>query len=364
MTRMHSTNVAASGDFLKPDGSPAYPGFDFTPLARNPSIQFRFLEIHPSITPRQIGDVDVLILSGARVTPESFHPNRRLGLIAQFGAGIDHIDLAAATANGVAVTNTPTGVRRPMAVAIMTLILALVTKLHAKSELARKGPDGWARAADLTGIGLTGQTLASVGLGNIATDLFRVMRPLEMNFIAYDPYADARCATELGVELVSLDEVFARADILSVNCPLTRETRHLVDGAHIALMKPTAYLVNTSRGALVDQPALVSALRGKRIAGAALDVFEEEPLPQSSPLVGLDNVLLTPHSLCWSDELYAGCGREAVGAAMDFLAGRPPRSIVNREVSTKPEWLARLSRNGKSMEGASFRDRLTEESWR
>ena len=192
-----------------------------------------------------------------------------------------------------------------------------------------KGRDGWAQAAELTGIGLTGKTLASIGLGNIATDLFRVMRPLDMRFIAHDPYADAARAIELGVELVSLDEVFARADILSVNCPLTNETHHIVNAAHIALMKPTAYFVNTSRGAIVDQTALIDALRGKRIAGAALDVFEEEPLPQSSPLLGLDNVILTPHSLCWTDELYSGCGKEAVGAALDFIAG--PRAAIYRQ---------------------------------
>ncbi len=228
MTRMHSINVAASGDFLKPDGSPAYPGFDFTPLARNPSIKFRFLEARPSITPQQISDVDVLILSGARVTPESFHPNRRLGLIAQFGAGIDHIDLPAATANGVAVINTPTGVRRPMAVAIMTLILALVTKLHLqigaareRAAMAGRGPPSLPASA-LPGrhshrsASATSQRISSASCVRS-----------RCSFIAYDPYADARGAMELGVELVSLDEVFARADILSVNCPLTKETRHL-----------------------------------------------------------------------------------------------------------------------------------------
>ena len=337
--------VAASGDFLKPDGSPAYPGFDFAPLARDPSIEFHFLDTCAQIERAQIADVDVLILSGARVTAGSFHPDRRLGLIAQFGAGFDHIDLDAATANAVAVTNTPAGVRRPMAVAIMTLILALVTRLPAKSDLAREGHAGWARAAGLTGAGLTGMTLSSIGLGNIASDLFHVMRPLDMRFIAHDPYADAGRAEALGVELVSCEDAFALADILTVNCPLTADTHHIADARHIALMKPSAYFVNTSRGGTVDQIALIEALKNRRVAGAALDVFEEEPLPQTSPLIGLDNVILTPHSLCWSNELYSGCGKDAIGATLDFIAGRAPGSIVNRDVATKPEWLARLAVN-------------------
>lgn len=188
-------------------------------------------------------------------------------------------------------------------------------------------------------------TLSSIGLGNIASDLFHVMRPLGMRFIAHDPYADVGLANALGVELVSREDAFALADILTVNCPLTKDTHHIVDAAHIALMKPSAYFVNTSRGGTVDQIALIEALKGRRIAGAALDVFEEEPLPQTSPLLSLDNVILTPHSLCWSDELYSGCGKDAIGAALDFLAGRAPKFIVNRNVVAKPEWLARLAAN-------------------
>ena len=355
---MKPISIAASGDFLRPDGLPAYPGFDFTPLTRDRSIEFRYLDQSPKISPADISNVDVLILSGSRVVRESFHPNLRLGLIAQFGAGFDHIDLDAATANAVAVTNTPIGVRRPMAVAIMTLILALVTRLPAKSHLAREGRDGWVQAAQLTGTGLTGMTLSSIGLGNIATDLFKVMRPLDMRFIAHDPFADAELAKGLGVELVSLDDAFALADIITVNCPLTNDTHHIASARHIGLMKPSAYLVNTSRGATVDQAALIDALRSKHIAGAALDVFEEEPLPQTSQLLGLDNVILTPHSLCWTNELYSGCGKDAIGAALDFIAGHAPRFIVNRNVVVKPEWQARLAANRDSFGNTGRSERV------
>jgi phosphoglycerate dehydrogenase-like enzyme len=340
---MSLLSVVASGDFLNPDSSPAYPGFDFSPLQENPAISFRFLETSAVITPDQIRDADTLINSGAHITAGTFHPNSKLALIAQFGAGFDHIDLVAATKNHVAVTNTPTGVRRPMAVTIMTLILALVTKFPIKSQLSRRGPQGWAEAAAHRGTGLTGKTLASIGLGNIASDLFRLMKPLDMRFIAHDPYGNPATARKLSVELVPLDQAFAQADILCVNTPLTLETRHLVNAERLSLMKPTAYFLNTSRGPVVDQRALTEVLSSKRIAGAALDVFQTEPLPDTDPLVGCDNVILTPHSLCWTDEFYEGCGRETVAVIMDFMAGRAPKPIVNRDILNNASWIARLA---------------------
>jgi phosphoglycerate dehydrogenase-like enzyme len=123
-------------------------------------------------------------------------------------------------------------------------------------------------------------------------------------------------------------------------------------------MKPSAYFVNTSRGGTVDQAALIEALKNRRIAGAALDVFEEEPLAQTNPLLHLDNVILTPHSLCWSNELYSGCGKGAIGAALDFIAGQTPKFIVNRNVATKPEWLARLVANKDSFGIAGRSERM------
>ena len=177
---MRSLNVVASGDFRNLDGSPAFPEFDFSPLDNHPHVDFSFLPRTAHIEPDEIADADVLVLSGARVTAASFHPGRRLGLIVQFGAGYDHIDLTSATHNGVAVANTPNGVRRPMSVAILALILALVTKLPAKTRLSRQGTEGWAAVTKHNGVGLTGKTLGSVGIGNIGADLFRIMRPLDM----------------------------------------------------------------------------------------------------------------------------------------------------------------------------------------
>jgi D-3-phosphoglycerate dehydrogenase len=336
--------VVASGDFLRPDGSPAYPQFDFAPLRDHPQVAFRFLDPSEVIRPAHLAGADALVLSGARVAGDSFHSDGRLSLVAQFGAGFDHIDLAAATQNDVAVVNTPGGVRRPVAVSILTLILALTTRLLVKTALVRQGAAGWSAVTAHNGEGLTGKTLGSIGVGNIGAEMFRLAGPLGMRFIAHDPFVPGALAGELGVELVDLETLFRRADILCVNCPLTPATRHLVDAGRLALMKPTAYLVNTARGGIVDQRALTEALAQRRIAGAALDVFEREPADPDDPLFALDNVVLTPHALCWTDELFAGCGRDAVQAVLDTLAGRAPAGIVNRQILEHAGWRAKLAR--------------------
>jgi D-3-phosphoglycerate dehydrogenase len=341
---MHRFSVVASGDFLRPDGSPNFPEFDFGRLSRDPRIEFRFLRTTHEISGDQLAEADALVLSDARITAGSFRPDNRLALISQFGAGFNHIDLTAAARHGVAVTNTPDGVRRPVAVAILTLIFALTTKLFDKARLTGGGRDAWAQVTRHNGVGLTGKTLGSIGIGNIGAEMFRLARPLGMRFLAHDPYGSKALADELSVEMTELDDLFRRSDILCVNCPLTAETRHIVNAARLSLMKPTSYFVNTSRGGTVDQRALTEALAAGRIAGAGLDVFEQEPPDPADPLFRLGNVVLTPHALCWSDELYAGCGRDAVQSVLDLLVGKVPRHVVNPDVLATSEWRRKLAR--------------------
>jgi phosphoglycerate dehydrogenase-like enzyme len=335
--------VAASGDFRLPDGQEAYPGFDFTPVLGRSDIRFRFLEPSKVIGSSQTRDLDALILSSGAIRPESLATPARLALIVQFGAGVDHIDMDACTRAAVAVVNTADAVRRPVAVAILTLILAIVGRLREKDRLARSGPSGWAQAAALTGVGLRGKTLGSVGLGSIASELVRLVRPLDLNVIAHDPAVTAATAARAGVRWAELDEVFRQSDIVTVNCPLTPATRHLVDAKRLALMKPSAFLINTARGGVVDQRALTVALASGRIAGAGLDVFEQEPADADDPLFTLDNVVVTPHCLCWTDELYRASGEEGVAAVTAVLAGRMPQRMLNPAVATDERWLAKLA---------------------
>jgi D-3-phosphoglycerate dehydrogenase len=334
--------VALSGDFKKPDGTPAFPDFDLSPLEQNPSVEHRFIGGHGTLQAADLDGFDALILLAPRIEPESFPSDGRLAIVARFGVGYDTVNVKACTDHNCALAITPDGVRRPVAVSIITFMLALTGKLMAKDRLTRRGPEGWAERHLQMGVGLVGRTLGSLGIGNIGAELFRLAKPFEMNFIAHDPYADPKVASALGVRLVGIDELFRTADVLSVSCPLSPETHHIVNAERLALMKPTAYLINTSRGPVVDQKALTEALRKGRLAGAGLDVFEQEPNPAGDPLYALDNVLLTPHALCWTDQCFAGNGAADIKAVFDVMHGRVPGGIVNREVVDQPAWQAKL----------------------
>jgi phosphoglycerate dehydrogenase-like enzyme len=334
--------VALSGDFKKPDGSPTFPDFDLAPLKNAPGVDMAFLDAANPIEARQLADFDALILLVPRFGRESVPSGGRLAAVARFGVGYDNVDVDACTEAGIAVVITPDGVRRPVAVSILTLMLALTGKLLIKDHLTRSGPAGFNRRAEHMGIGLVGLTLGSLGIGNIGAEMFRLAKPFDMKFIAHDPYADRTVATELGVELTSLEEVFRRSDILTVNCPLSPETRHLVNAERLRLMKPSAYLINTARGPIVDQQALTEALTQRRLAGAGLDVFETEPPAENDPILKLDNVILTPHALCWTNQCFAGNGAADVKAVLDIQHGRVPRGVVNRKVLDDPRFQARL----------------------
>jgi D-3-phosphoglycerate dehydrogenase len=334
--------VALSGDFRKADGSPTYPDFDLEPLRAAKDVEIAFLEPANPLRGGQLEDFDALILLAHRFTAESVPASGRLAVVARFGVGYDTVDLDVCTKAGIAVAITPDGVRRPVAVSIITLMLALTGKLMAKDRLTREAAAGFAKRSDHMGVGLVGRTLGSIGIGNIGAEMFRMARPFEMRFIAHNPFADPAVAAELGVELVGLEEAFRRADVLSVSCPLTPRTRHLVDAEHLLLMKPTSYLINTARGPIVDQKALTKALQEGRIAGAGLDVLEQEPPDADDPILKLDNVILTPHALCWTDQCFAGNGAADVRAVLDVQQGRAPSTVVNRAVLETAAWKMRM----------------------
>ena len=340
---MSKFRIGISSDFLKADGSPSMPEFDRSPMERDPGVELEFVSaVDGEFTPEALEDLDALILLVPRIGGASFHSNGRLALVARFGVGYDSVDTQACTGAGVALTITPEGVRRPVAAAIMTMMLALSGKLLIKDRLTREGR--WAEKTDHNGVGLVGKTLGSIGIGNIGADLFRLARPWDMNFIAHDPYVEAAAAEQLGVRLVDdIETLFRDADILCVNCPLSDATHHLVNAERLALMKPTAYLINTARGPIVDQAALTAALTEKRIAGAGIDVFESEPPDPDDPLLKLENVVVTPHALCWTDQCFAGIGAAAVASVFDVMHGREPSELVNRAVLENQAWRGKLA---------------------
>ena len=335
--------VGLSSDFVKPDGTPAFPSFDLSPLQNDPRITLRSVPVTDGrIRAQDMEGLDSLILLSAKFDAQSFPADGRLALIARFGVGYDSVDVQACSRNNVALVITPNGVRRPVAVAILTFLLALSGKLLQKDLIARDGPEGWAKRSALMGRGLVDQTFGSIGVGNIGAEMFRLAKPLGMRFVAHDPAADARVLAELGIELVTLDEVFRRSDYLAVNCPLTKDTTGLVDAKRLSLMKPSACLINTARGPIVDVKALYEALASGRLGGAALDVFPQEPLPADEPLLKLDNVIVSPHALCWTDQCFAGIGADDVAAVKAVMSGEVPAGIVNREIAADVAWLKKL----------------------
>jgi len=334
--------VALSDDFRKADGSPTYPDFDLAPLRAARGVDVAFLEAANPLRADQLEDFDALILLGPRFAAESVPRSGRLAVVARFGVGYDTVDVDACTEAGIALVITPDGVRRPVAVSVITLMLALTGKLMIKDRLAREAAAGFAKRSDHMGAGLVGRTLGSVGIGNIGAEVFRLAKPFDMRFIAHDPFADSAVAAELGVELVTLDEVFRRADVVSVSCPLSAQTHHLVNAERLSLMKPSAYLINTARGPIVDQKALTQVLQEGRIAGAGLDVLEQEPPDADDPILSLDNVILAPHALCWTDQCFAGNGAADVKAVLDVKSGRTPVGVVNRQLLQTNKWKARL----------------------
>ncbi|MEI6574291.1 MAG: NAD(P)-dependent oxidoreductase [Alphaproteobacteria bacterium] len=339
----HSFRVALSGDFKKPDGSPVFPDFDVSPLFQTSGVEVVYLEPGPAIQAEQVADIDVLILLMPKFDARSIHPNGRLAAVARFGVGYDSVDVPACSAANIPLVITPDGVRRPVAVSILTYILSLTGKLMVKDRITREGPDGFNTRGQFMGVGLVGKTLGSLGVGNIGAEMFRICKPLDMRYIAHDPYADPKIARELGIELVGLEDLFRHADILTVNCPLTETTRHIVNAERLALMKPTSFFINTARGPIVDQKALTKVLQENRIAGAGLDVFEIEPVPSDDPILTLENAILAPHALCWTDQCFSGNGAADVKAALDIRQGIAPRGVVNREVLDSTVFKAKLA---------------------
>jgi phosphoglycerate dehydrogenase-like enzyme len=312
--------------------------------------RWRFLADDPGyreeVAPELIADCDGLFVIGSRFTERSFAGGAadRLVCLARWGVGYDRIDVPACTAAGVALTITPEGTRRPVAMTELGLILALALKLPLKDRLVREG-----RAAEKIyhfGIGLTGRTLGSLGIGNIGAELFRITAPLDMRAIATDPYANPATAAALGVELVPMEQLLREADFLCINTPLNPETRGIIGAAALAQMKPTAYLINTARGEIVQTAALTAALKEGRLAGAGLDVTDPEPLPPDHPLCQLENVILAPHALAWTDEIALGNGRSACRSLLACARGEAPAppQLVNREVLQQPAFRAKLER--------------------
>lgn len=280
------------------------------------------------ITPEMVAAYDAVISLSVRYPAATLRAATRLAVIARWGVGYDTIDIPAATAAGVFVAITPPAVRRPVAEGIVALLLALTKRIPAKDRIVREGR--WDLIPQTMGVALAGKTLGTIGVGNIGADLLRLLGPFALGrVLAVDPYVSPERAATLGVELVDLDTLLRESDFVTINTPLTAETHQMIGAAQLRRMKPTAFLINTARGPIIDQAALTTALQEGWIAGAALDVFEEEPLALPNPLTELDNVILAPHAIAWTDQMARDNSLIACQNVLDVLQGNAPTYPVN-----------------------------------
>jgi phosphoglycerate dehydrogenase-like enzyme len=341
---MNQFRVGFSADFCDPQGKPIFPDIGISLFAGIPRIAHQFVaEYRDPYPPHQLSDYDVLISLKPKVTAQSLVGVCRLCAIGRCGVGYDNIDLDACTERGIAVFITPGGVIRPVAESIVLLLLALSHNLLRKDRQVRQGL--WAESTRALGREPRQRVVGTVGLGNIASEAIRLLRVFDVErFLAFDPYASLERATQLGVEMVSLEELLRRSDYVLVNCPLTPQTRGLLGKPQFALMKPDAVLINTARGPIVDEAALIDALENRRIAGAALDVFEKEPLSPSSPLAAMENVILSSHSIAWTEELFRDMGRIDCQGALAIYRGEAPEHVVNPQVLSRPAFLQKLAK--------------------
>jgi phosphoglycerate dehydrogenase-like enzyme len=271
------------------------------------------------------------MLGSKKVDAGSFSASNRLRHIARFGVGYDSINIAHCTEAGVLVTNTPLAVQRPMAYAVLAMLMALAHNIVQKDRIARSGD--WAEKSEWRGVGLDRSRIGIIGFGGIGQEVARALRLLGLEVVVSNRSDKSEEAAAIGARQLPFEELLATSDFIIPVVPANAATFHLIGEAELKTMKPTARLINLARGSIVDEQALIVALRDETIAGAGLDVFEREPLPADHPLTTLNNVILSPHSLCWTDSFVSDVATSAIEAIIDVSQGRLPAHLINSEAA-------------------------------
>lgn len=335
--------IGFTRDFFDKDGNYIMPGPGPGIFDDMPAVTWQMLpEYLPEMTPGQVADFDMIMSWSPKWTEASFKNSDQLVSIHRVGVGYDKIDLSAATQAGVMLCITPKSCTRPMALTVLTYLLALSMHLGIKDKLTRQGR--WTERTQYYGAEVTGKTLGLVGVGSIGYEVFKLAKPFDMKYIAYDPYLSPEAAASGDIRMVDLDTVLAESDFLSINCPLTDETRGMIGERELRKMKKTAFMINAARGAIVNETALIKALAEEWIKGAGLDVFEEEPVAVDNPLLKMDNVIVSPHFLCHTDQHFINLAYEWQEQVSDILSGKIPEKLVNREVWDSPRLQAKINR--------------------
>jgi len=273
-----------------------------------------------------IGDYEALIVrSQTQVSGEVIQAGKKLQVIARAGVGVDNIDVDEATQRGIVVVNAPTGNTISAAEHTIALMLSLARHIPQANAVLKSGV--W-RRSDFMGTEVRDKTLGIIGLGNVGSEVARRARGLQMKLVAHDPFISVDHARNLQVELVSLKQLLKESDFITLHLPLTPSTKGLIGAKELALVKPTVRIINTARGGLIDEKALVKAVKEKRVAGAAIDVFSTEPVTESI-LFEDDNIIVTPHLGASTTEAQAMAAKDVAEQVIDVFRGQPARYSVN-----------------------------------
>lgn len=317
--------LAITGDQVAPDGMSLFGDLELDRLVAR-GIDWSVIPVESAtLSSDALAGFDALLMMGGAGLDATSLVRTRLRHVARFGAGYDAIDVAACTKAGVLLTNAPEAVRVPMAHAALGMLFALGHNLVVKDRLVREGR--WDERAAWHGRGLQGATVGVVGLGGVGAEISRLLGALGIDVIGYNRTPRPR----LGIAQLPLEDVAARSDYLVVAVSASPGTARLVDDALLGRMRPGSFLVNVSRGSVVDEDAVARRLASGHLRGAALDVFREEPLPATSPLVGSERTVLAPHSLGWTEGFASAVADDAIGAIIDVAEGRLPAHCVNPE---------------------------------
>jgi phosphoglycerate dehydrogenase-like enzyme len=338
--------VALTADFYDAAEELRYQDIGLDLLRADPRFELtRFAEHRPVIEPQQFAGVNGAIVLAPRVSVESLLQSEDLLAIGRFGVGYDSVDVAACTNAGVLLFITAGAVDHSVAEATVGWMLALSHHLRTKDNLVRSGE--WDARSRFMGSELRQRTLGLIGFGGIGRAVVKVLRGFDMAPpLVFDPFISDQDAFHAGAHKVSLEELLQQSDFVSLHCPLNDQTRNLLGPRELALMKPTAFLLNTARGGIVNEDALFATLKERRIAGAALDCFDNEPLTAPPRWAELDNVLLAPHSIAWTHELFRDIGRCACQGMIALANGQKPKGVVNPGVFENPSFQAKWQRLG------------------
>ncbi len=321
--------LGISSDLLTNDGNPCFGKQPLKALYKEKDVLIEWMD--PSIkilSEKETSKYDAILLNSPKLTRDSINSqSNRLKIVSRFGVGYDSVDLNVLKENKIILTNTPNAVKRPVAVASLTMILALSGKIMIKDNLLRAGR--WNERVNHMGVGLKNKTLGLVGFGGIGKEFVKISKDLFEKVICYDPFVSEEDMKNLKVNKVNFDEIANFSDFLVILCDLNEKTRGMIDSHFLKKMKRSSYLINLSRGPVINENDLITSLKQNKIAGAGLDVMTNEPIEVNNELINLKNTILTPHSLCWTDECFDSIATEAISSIRNFLKNKP---ILNRVV--------------------------------